>query len=60
MQNDGQKGKANEVVNEENTEMKFNSSVNTSSNDESLQFQDMLLRETKYNNNFNGQEQFNF
>lgn len=60
MQNDDQKGKANEVVNEENTEMKFNSSVNTSSNDESLQFQDMLLRETKYNNNFNGQEQFNF
>lgn len=60
MQNDGQKGKANEVVNEENTEMKFNSSVNTSSNDESLQFQDMLLRETKYNNNFNGQEQYNF
>lgn len=60
MQNDDQKGKANEVVNEENTEMKFNYSVNSSSNDESLQFQDMLLRETKYNNNFNGQEQFNF
>lgn len=60
MQNDDQKGKANEVVNEENTEMKFNYSVNSSSNDESLQFQDMLLRETKYNNNFNGQEQYNF
>ena len=60
MQNDDQKGKANEVVNEENTEMKFNYSVNSSCNDESLQFQDMLLRETKYNNNFNGQEQYNF
>lgn len=60
MQNEDQKGKANEVVNEENTEMKFNYSVNSSSYDESLQFQDMLLRETKYNNNFNGQEQYNF
>lgn len=53
MQNENYNGRANEVMKQENPEIKSNSSVNFSNIEESVQFQDILMREMKQQDNLN-------